>query len=217
MLGPRRGRRRLTACGRRLHGLGWVGFISLACTASGYVSLSDPLPPGEARPLRAALRALCGDYELTFVETFNGDVEPEVAGDGNARAVEVRAERERLELMIGETGLVGFIGQAGLAGRRLMLRVERQVDASIPHAIGSALTLFLFPHWVDVTYEVKAKILEGDRLLAKASASSSWSVFVQPFMVFAMPFDDPVNPVAIVEHLGENALSQLVMRSCAER
>lgn len=217
MLGPRRGRRRLTACGRRLHGLAWVGFISLACAASGCVSLSDPLPPGEARPLRAAPRVLCGDYELTFVETFNGEVEPEAAGDGSARAVEVRAERERLELMIGETGLVGFIGQAGLAGRRLVLRVERQVDASIPHAVGSALTLFLFPYWVDITYEVNAKILDGDRLVAQARASSSWSVFIQPFLVFAMPFDDPVDPVAIVERLGEQTLAELVARSSAER
>ena len=199
---------------RALHGLALVGVLNLAC---GCVSLSDPLPAGEPRPLHAVSRALCGDGDVVFVETFNGDVETDAAGDGSDRALEVKAERERLELMIGETGLLGFIGQTELAARRLVVRVERKVDASIPHAVGSALTLFLFPYWVDITYVVDARIMDGDRLVTHASASSSWRVFVQPFLVFAMPFDDPVDPVAIVERLGEQAFAQLVAQSSAER
>lgn len=76
--------------------------------------------------------------------------------------------------------------------------------------MGSALTLFLFPYWVTVRYEVRADLRRVDLTSLTSKADDSWCLLINPFLVVAMPFDDPAQPVWIVERLATRVLSDLV-------
>ena len=192
------------------------GAIAVACAPlGGCLSIGPAEPASAARVLLPSLPSpICVDYELKFLDSFNGDP------DEGAARVQSRQERDlqraALDPLVIQTGLVGFVGQAGLTGR-LEVTVRREVRASLLHAVGSALTFALFPYWVEVIHEVRAEVREGEECLSSASASTSWSVVWQPFLVFAMPFDDPVDPVEIVERLAREALGALVSASRPDR
>lgn len=206
----------------------WAGtFVcSLAATAclgsTGCISLEGEPFGDPEQPFPAASRARCADYELTYTATFNGDPDDgdwdpkDEDGGGGDESDAPSAYDERTALselvndMVAEAGLVGFVGQEGLEGSRLRIEVRREVSASILHGVGSALTLFLFPYWVTVRYEVRADLRRVDLTSLTSKADDSWCLLINPFLVVAMPFDDPAQPVWIVERLATRVLSDLV-------
>ena len=201
----------------------WVGalWVAACLSSAGCVSLGGEAPGGEGpagadpweeRGLPRASRACCSDLALTHTETFNGVQDEDEASD----AVDHDEERAALTALVQrhvlETGLVGFVGQEGLEGTRLAIDVRRDVSASILHGVGSALTLFLFPYWIQVTYEVRAELHGAAGARSGSSASRSWYVLVNPFLVLAMPFDEPAEPLRIVDGLARSVLADLVLQ-----
>lgn len=184
---------------------------SLACLyASGCISLGGgegPDDPVERLPVASAAR--CASYSLTFSTTFN-----DAPDDGDLSTEEHDEERvaikEAVDERVIQTGLMGFVGQEGLDATRLIIDVRRGLSASILHGIGAGLTLFLVPYWIEVTYEVRGDLYGVDHGHVSSCARDSWYVLVSPFLVFAMPFDDNAQPVALVDGLTRRVLSDLV-------
>lgn len=202
--------------------IAWSLAAATTCLGSGGCISLQGEPFGELRPTRAASRARCADYELTYTATFNGDpddgdwdTKDDDGGEGNEDAAasppdERTALSELVNAMVAETGLVGFVGQEGLEGSRLRMEVRREVSASMLHGVASSLTLFLFPYWVTIRYEVRAELRRVDKTSVTCTADDSWCLLINPFLVVAMPFDDLVQPVWIVEELTTRVLSDLV-------
>lgn len=154
--------------------------------------------------------------QLTSSESFNGASGDDVPGPEEPQQgdEEQAAIAEAVNRLVLQSGPVGFVGQEGIAeDARLVVDVRRDLSASLVHGLGSALTLFLFPYWVEVTYEVHAELRGVPGCEVGASATDSWYVLVNPFLVFAMPFDEGVRPVQIVEALARSALSEVVARA----
>lgn len=188
---------------------------------SGCVSIGGA-PLDDLQPLPAASQARCADYQMTYTATFNGEPDdgawdPEDVDRGEAQpAASPTPSDERVALsklvddMVAGAGLMGFVGQEGLEGSRLTMEVRRETSASIFHGVGSALTLFLVPYWVTVRYEVRAHLRRVDQTSVTFKADESWYLLVSPFLVVAMPFDDPADTFCMVEGLTTRVLSHLI-------
>lgn len=182
---------------------------TIACLSlAGCISLGAEPPTGPLARLPSASEARCADVALLCSASFNGDLE-----EGEDHDEEQAAVRALLDQMVVETGLVGYVGQEGLDGTRLTLQVRRDTSASLLHGVASTLTLFLIPYWVEVSYDVRGELRGANGALDVAAAHDSWHVLVSPFLVFAMPFDEPAHPVALVERLARAVLSELVARA----
>lgn len=194
--------------------------LAVALGASGCVSLGGGAP-GEPRerPFPRASRPRGAELQWAFRDTFNGEDDEarppgeDGAEDDGGQDEERRACESVVKQLVLESDLVGYEGQEGLRDTRLVVEVHRDVSASILHGLGSALTIFLFPYWIEVSYEVGAELREGAVTRAYGVARDSWHVLVNPFLVFAMPFDEPVEPVRIVERLARRALGDVVLQA----
>lgn len=177
--------------------------------ATGCVSLGGAGPQTPAARVPASSRARCAEYHLTHSATFNDDEDSDDSAP-DEHDEERRAIAQVVDDMVLQTGLVGFVGQEGLDGTSLSIDVRRDVSASILHGVGAALTLFVVPFWVEVTYEVRADLHGTEDHSSTSTARESWYVLVNPFLAFAMPFDEPARPLELVRELTRRVLSDLV-------
>lgn len=193
---------------RRLPAAASLLMLSLV---TGCVSVRGAEPPAtQSGPLPSAERPRCGDLVLELQRAFNGEEEAD-EGEGNES---VLAERRALTALlverVTETRLVGYLGQEELEGSLLKLKLRRDVKASFLHGAASGLTLFLFPYWVEITYELSGEIYEAESVVSSSRAEASWFVVAHPFLVFAYPFDEPTDLAALVDGMAVLVLSDLV-------
>jgi hypothetical protein len=183
--------------------------LLLSSLGTGCVSLPGVQPPSAGlSPLPYVEQARCGDFSLAFHEAFNGEVDQEEAAEPATQ--ERAALTELVNGLVAETGLVGYVGQDGLEGVHLKMELRRDVRASVLHGVASALTLFLAPYWVEVSYELRGEILDGERAVASSRSEASWYVVVHPFLFVAYPFDEPTDLGDLVRRMTRSVLTGLV-------
>lgn len=176
-----------SAPGRRARRAGgWALALVVALTPSGCVSWTGSAPEPPARDPLPLAEPICGDYRFRFVQTVFG--EPEDGQEAGAGDVEEAAIAE----VLWGANLVGHVGQAGLGDTALELELTEDLDTFMPLGILSVLSLLTVPFWMEVEYGLDGRILQGEAVLARATARQSVHVLVQnPLFLFTFWWPHP--------------------------